>query len=99
MNKKTVHIFCRQLIVEYFLLVQVEKMKKADCKDVISQTLKLVSRISTPSHSLLPSFHSPAFENFFSFLFYFRRLVGFYKVFYFLTVFIILSGHHKVHVR
>jgi hypothetical protein len=30
MNKKTVHIFCRQLIVEYFLLIEVEKMKKAD---------------------------------------------------------------------
>jgi len=45
MNKKTVHIFCRQLIVEYFLLIQVGKMKKADCKDVISQTLNSQTRI------------------------------------------------------
>lgn len=51
------------------------------------------------SHSSIPSFHSSSFKNFFGFLFYFRRLIGFYKVFYFLAVFIIWSGNYHIHIR
>lgn len=88
------------------VLVNAKKLKRSI--QVKSNTLNPEnsypeSRIHSPtlksSYSSIPSFHSSSFKNFFGFLFHFRRLIGFYKVFYFLAVFIIWSGNYHIHIR
>jgi len=55
MNKKTVHIFCRQLIVEYFLLIQAGKMKK--------QIAKMLSLKSLYSQTRIPNLDTLSLTN------------------------------------